>query len=506
MKALAGSLLAAVIATTAFAPIVGANGNYSHVWIANDALTYLPAGEVKDALADPHLVNIVKNGAYFPDGGYAVNDGYGELSHWEPLQSAYLEWIRATYAPPWSAEALEHIAFLFGMAAHGMADQLYDGIYLERHEAFDPPGCGDDAVGGVDGLTDACFAADMGPLVKPTPWVPAEALAPLYLPLGHEVTAQKIKQGHNLVPFAIVKANADGANPDTIAGYLAACPWACGHQDDPAAPGSPVTNGPAVAAYWQVLWGRLHGHQVFDEPLLGAFFTGGQPWSYPTDAGSPDAWVSFALPRGLEPSTVTDDTVRVTRDDDGSVHATHAKVYYGYSSHLVNVRPEVDWAAEASYTVTIAPPITSWDGAVLSVTHTVLFATFPNPNPPEPEPEAVEVAEALPEPVEPAPESSEPAPEATEVPPEVVEPPPDVAEPAPELVEAMPDAPPAADVSSADAPAADVPAADAAPADGSSDGGGGCDLAGTRASRSVSLVLMLSALLGLIAARAVRRA
>jgi hypothetical protein len=80
---------------------VFANGNFSHLWVATDALNYLEQGELKDLLTQDDLGDVLRNGAMFPDGGYAVGDGYGEMAHWEPFQTAYLEWIRATYQPPW---------------------------------------------------------------------------------------------------------------------------------------------------------------------------------------------------------------------------------------------------------------------------------------------------------------------------------------------------------------------------------------------------------------------
>jgi len=467
-----------------------ANGNYSHVWVATDALTYLPAGELRDLFQDEHLVNIVRNGAMYPDGGYAMNDGYGEISHWEPFHLAYLDWIRTTYAAPWSDEALEHVAFLFGMVAHGLTDQLYDGMYLERSEVFDQGGC-DATPYGTDGSTDACFAATQGPLEKPVAWVPADVLAPLYETQGHIVSAQTLKQGHNLVFFAIVHANVEGANPEIIADYMAKCPWACGHQNDPASPGSPVTNGPAIAAYWQGLWARLNGDEGFGQPLLDTYMTGGTSWEVPRDASSPDSWVSFAMPRGLEPSTVTPATVVVTRDADGSVHPVTVNVYYGESSHLVNVKPQEDWAEDSSYTVTVSPPIASWDGAVMEAPRSFTFSTLPAPAQPEPEPvEVVEVSEVVE-----AVDGSEPTPEVIEA----VEPPPDV----PVVADVRSDV--TSDGTPDTIPAADVVADTASPDEGG--GGGGCALPRRAGDSSAAAWVLLLVTMGLIAVnrRGVRR-
>ena len=396
------SVLAVVLLWTA---IAHANGNYSHVWVATDSLQYLPDGDLKDLLQRGDHVRILRNGAMYPDGGYAVNDGYGEISHWEPFQRSYLDWIRTTYAPPWSPEAEEHIAFLMGMATHGMSDQLYDSMYLSRHQHFDENG--DSATSlGVDAATDVCFAATQGQLEKPEAWVPAEVLAPLYeTSQGHQVDAKTIEQGHNLVFFAIVHANVEAADPAIVADYMEIYPWGCGHQNDLGAPGSPPTHGPAVASYWQVLWDRLHGDEAFDKPLLATYFTGGTPWDQPVDASTPDSWVSFVMPQGLDPATFSTDNVAVA-NEAGDAHPIKLHVYYGHNSHVVNVKPQEDWAADTRYTVAVSPPLTAWDGRAYEGSASFFFATMPEPavaetgevgEPGVPEPSASDVVSSDPE-------------------------------------------------------------------------------------------------------------
>lgn len=371
-------------------PISGALacGNYSHVWIAGDAIGYLEDGDLKLLLSDEGLVEKMRNGAMFPDGGYAVGDGYGETSHWEPFHLTYLKWIREQFAPPWSDEAAGHIAFLLGMAAHGIGDQLYDGMYLERHKYYDEHGS-EATLFGVDGATDTCFAATQGYMEPPVNWLPAQELAPLYEKHnGHKVTPETLEKGHELVVVAIMYANSSHDNPNVLGEYMELYPWACGNQDNPSAPGSPVTIGPAVSAYWEVLWGMLKdGGEGFDQPLAATYFTGATPYEQPRNAGTPDSWVSFVMPRGLDASTVSADSVVVTAEG-GDVHPVKLHVYYGYNSHLVNIKPLEDWADDTEYTVTVSPPIKTWDGALLQQSGSFTFATFS-----EPVVEAVEVTE-----------------------------------------------------------------------------------------------------------------
>ncbi len=359
-----------------------ANGNYSHLWAALDGLNYLPPGELRDLLTQPELKQMLQNGANFPDGGYAVGDGYGEISHWEPLHLAYLEWIRATYQPPWSAEATQHIAFLMGMVAHGMSDQLYDGMFLERHKYYDPF-IGDVPMLGLDGATDSCFAAIQGPIEVPKTWVPADVMAPFYLETdGHTVLPKTIETGQKLVAAAIMISNDAVTHPDKVVEYTTMYPYACQQQNNIEIPGTIPTHGAVIARFWAVMWDRLHGKEAWDQPLLGTFFTTSQPWAQTLDSANPDSWVSFAMPFGLDPSTVNNTTV-VVKDSQGNLHPVQVKVYYGWNSHLVNLMPQQDWAADTDYTVTVSGEIKSWDGHLLTTTHTFDFSTKPAPEQPE---------------------------------------------------------------------------------------------------------------------------
>src|SRR5262245_9807785 len=109
-----------------------ANGQSTHLWITHDALDHLPEGALREFLTRPELRKMLDNGTMFPDGGYPQNDPYAEIAHWEPFQGAYFDWILTEHDPPYVDEGAENLAFLFGMASHGMADQVFDSLYGER--------------------------------------------------------------------------------------------------------------------------------------------------------------------------------------------------------------------------------------------------------------------------------------------------------------------------------------------------------------------------------------
>ncbi len=337
--------------------LASANGNVSHLQVTLWARDALPDGELRELLTRPDVDLMLQNGANFPDGGYAVNDGYGEIAHWEPFQSAYLDWIRDNYEPPWSDEAAQHIAFLMGMASHGMSDQTYDCTYLSRAWTYDEGSPGSTI--GMDGSTDVAFAAEAGPLEAPELWVPDENMAGLMLDqAGHEVDAGTIRDGQALVAFSIYYVSEASQDPDEVALHHEAYPWACAHQMDEDVPGNPPATVPVVAAYWDRLWLRLHGEDPLAEPLLAAF-PDGTSGVLQADPTSPEAMVSFVVARGLNTDTVGPGAITVVDDSGDEVPVD---VDFCYGSHVVNLRPVEGWTEGGSHTVTVGPGVHTWDG------------------------------------------------------------------------------------------------------------------------------------------------
>src|SRR5689334_4321102 len=101
--------------------VAHANGNNTHAWISQHAVEHLPDGDLKELLSRPELQQALINGSVFPDGGYVIDDGYGEIAHWEPFVQAYVEWMQEEVPHPYNhGDAALYTAFLMGIASHGM--------------------------------------------------------------------------------------------------------------------------------------------------------------------------------------------------------------------------------------------------------------------------------------------------------------------------------------------------------------------------------------------------
>ena len=119
-------LIAALLLAPSFA---SANGNVSHQWVTQAAAEQTPAeGSLRDLVGDEALREILHTGTMYPDWGYTPGASTeereaGESSHWEPVQDGYRQWIMENYAPPWSDEARQHLAFYLGLSSHGMVQR-----------------------------------------------------------------------------------------------------------------------------------------------------------------------------------------------------------------------------------------------------------------------------------------------------------------------------------------------------------------------------------------------
>ncbi|RME22841.1 MAG: hypothetical protein D6798_14845 [Deltaproteobacteria bacterium] len=335
-----------------------ANGQSTHIWITQHALEHLPDGELKELLTDPALEPMLINGAMFPDGGYPLDDPYAEIAHWEPFQDRYRDWIAAHYSPPYTDEGAQHVAFLMGMASHGMADQVFDALYYPRGQQHDP----DSDFGGFesfDTATDVVWMSIAGPVELPEDQVPTDTLVQLYAEHGHEVSADTLATGQSLLRIAVEWVGNMAALPEQVDYYAGLFPWMNSHLDDPTVSGNPPCEGEVVAAYWQSVWARLHGDLALDPEIIAIFPRSG--YGLDTDHTRVESRISVAFAQAIVQESLPDPPVVVT-DEDGNAVAVDTWLYYGDNSHVLHIQPVDDWRPDTTYTVHIVDGIRTIDG------------------------------------------------------------------------------------------------------------------------------------------------
>lgn len=368
----------AVFAVSSAASARGAagNGNHSHIWITQQAVDYLPEGALRDLLSDPEYQVMLLNGAMFPDGGYVIDDDYGEMAHWQPFQSAYRRWITRTFEKPYTyGEAAEHTAFLFGMASHGMGDQVYDSQFMEIARVYDADGWADGLLDSFDTATDVMLVADTMLLLDFEPWVPAETISQIFADdLGYTIDPGALHSGQDLLHRLVLSYVRDtGLNdPDRVAEYRAQYPWASANMMDPYVQGTPPCEALTVAAFWQSMWFLMHEEQGPD--LIIATVPGAGGSGHPTDSSLVESQLIVAFGEGMDATTVNGSTVTVT-DAGGNEHDVRMRFHYGDETNVLRIEPMADWAADTEYTVTLAPGIAASSGTELGAAFSYSFTT-----------------------------------------------------------------------------------------------------------------------------------
>lgn len=348
-----------------------ANGQTTHVWITLQAVDRLEPGPVFDLLGRSDMRDPLVNGAMFPDGGYAVGDGYGEMAHWEPFQQAYLAWIRDTFDPPYDAgDAAGHVAFLMGMGSHGMADEVFDSLFMERSRIYDPA-WNDPEIASLDTASDVLLASQVGGVSPAESWLPAEILSGIFRDdLAYEVSAETLENGQDLLYIALGVVDALAVNTERLATFGAGYPWTTDNLLNESTPGSPLHEATVVARYWEDLWLRLHS-----EPSVGPvldFVPGNQTYAHPRDATTVEARLALNFARGVQ-----DDSLGALRveDADGDLIPMDVGTFYGDRSHAVLLRPAEDWMEDSAYTVFVGDGLMDHDGAVFEGEWSATFHT-----------------------------------------------------------------------------------------------------------------------------------
>jgi len=361
-----------------------ANGQSTHVWISYEALTLLPDGPLADLLRRPELEPALVNGTMFPDWGYASGDrDHGEASHWEPFQQTYLRWIQDTFDAPYSSpDAAPHVAFLFGMASHGMADEHFDSLFMERSRCYDD-GWSQDDVASLDTASDVLFMHQVGGIPQPEPFLPTDALTAVYAQAmpTQPLDVDGMEWGNQLLHVAVGTVDVLRDNPERVELFTSLYPWSAERFLDPDTPGSPPTEAVAVMEYWLALWERLQGTATFDDPVALMTPAPGS-FGYALTSDKPEGRLHLAFAHGVRADTLA--TVSVSTAD-GTPVPVDVDHFYGDLSHAVLARPLDDWAPDTDYVLTIAPGLTDTDGLT---TTTPWSATFSTREPPTPAPPA----------------------------------------------------------------------------------------------------------------------
>jgi hypothetical protein len=351
-------------------------GQSTHIWTslhARDA--HLPPGPLRDLMMRADLEPMIVHGTMFPDGGYSPfnRHPYGEASHWAPFHDRYLAHIQATWADVDSEEAAPHVAFLMGLMAHGIGDEFYDAAYMERSKHIDAWSSGD-----FDTATDVVMMAEQEPVPKPETWAPFELFPSLFDDIGIDVDAGTLRGGQAALVAAVGIVEHGSQQPDIVQGHRDTFPWGTSHLSDPTVPGSASCIGEVIAQHWAITWARLHDD--FDpatDPVMASVPAAG---AYEVEARADDPTTMLHLITSLAIGPGDPASFVRLEGPDGEVPVS-VRLFYGNTSHVLNVTPLEDLADDSDYVLHLDEGVPTWDEALVHGAAEIPFSTGPAPDP-----------------------------------------------------------------------------------------------------------------------------
>jgi hypothetical protein len=359
-----------------FAPHAAlANGSQCHVWIAQRALAQTQG---IDWAQQAGLRDVIANAAIFPDGGYAIQHGYGEIAHWEPFLTRYIANLRGNTNQRGNKAGLTGVdldrakAFVLGLGAHGMADQVFDASFMKKARVKDAKGWASGLFNSLDSMSDVMLVAQDGPVAPIAPWWPKNEIMAVYAELGVEVSATQIDDGQGAMANVVLQYGAEVAkSAKSVKAADDRYPWSSAHLLDATEPGSLPCEAFFVARYMEALGARLANA---DTPLtmLGSIPRAGSD-RHPTDHTRVDSQIVLVFSHGIDRDKVAKHAVTLS---DIAANPIAVELHW-WSSHgnLLRVVPTKSLQPLTQYTVAIKE-LTSIDGAKLTAPLTFTFRTL----------------------------------------------------------------------------------------------------------------------------------
>jgi hypothetical protein len=358
----------AALATTFGAARASATGMQGHMYMAQCAAEQAEEPRLR-AVFDAHAEDLA-NGTFFPDSGYTSDDhDQGEIPHWEQYIEGYVELIRERYPAPYdSPEARKHVAFLMGMAAHGITDSTFDSLLFERAEQVDP---GDP--NSFDMAMDIFLVHD-----RPRYYVPALAFD---ANVHADIFNTKIL--HPVTPAAIEKAMSTAWSGISVVAkylYLGAddwgkkFPWARASLLDARTPGGYPFGARVTGGYYRELLRRLDGDTSADNVVIGSYPDDSTPL-VTLDNTRPDGKIVLFFGEGIDRASLDDNSV-VVADEAGNVVPTTLATYRGDKwANVVRVTAQAGWAPATKYTATLRNTVKTLHGVAPTKDIVLSFTT-----------------------------------------------------------------------------------------------------------------------------------
>lgn len=365
------SLVSLFVALALLAPSAPAraNGITAHAHMSDLAVEELPPGALRDLLSDPDVRQALRSGSVFPDSGYAADDAYGEMAHWEPFTDAYLRWIIEQHPPPWTElEDRRRVAFLLGAMSHGLADQVFDSLFMHKTVQYD--GSSDD----LDTACEAFLVIEHSPGISPLEvFLPGAEVQEVFATrLGYDTPVDTYERGMRIVRTGIAAIPILADSQYEM--YWSQIPWTASHYyEGTSEPGSLQHVAMFIARYWQVVWERLQGTDALERSFLGSWPEEGGT-NFDVDHTRAEARAMLVFGHAIDSASFSSETITL-RAEDGTLVPSHARFQWNDIANAVLVIPDADLAYDTDYTAEVGTGVTTMDGRNLPVAASVTFHT-----------------------------------------------------------------------------------------------------------------------------------
>ncbi len=359
---------AATVAGLVCAPRpASATGMQGHIFMAECGSERSADPRVR-ALVAANAGSLV-NGAFFPDSGYTAADhDQGEIPHWEAYLDAYVKLVRERYPTPLGdPKAAPHVAFILGIAAHGITDSTFDTLLYARAEEVDRAPMDD-----FDMSMDIFLVGDRSRYLIPELTFDPDTLSVVFDRVSHEVPAANISRAMGTARSGI--AGVTNFLYKSANSYGRAYPWARAHFLDARTPGGYPFGAKVVGRYYEELFRRLEGNVSAGRILIGSY----PDPEYPLvtlDPARADGRVVLFFGHGLDRASIGDRTV-VLKDATGATVPAKIAIFRGDRwPNVITVTPSSRWQAGAKYTVTLTRELVTLNRTSPSADIQIAFTT-----------------------------------------------------------------------------------------------------------------------------------
>ncbi|MFW7379591.1 MAG: zinc dependent phospholipase C family protein [Oligoflexus sp.] len=242
-----------------------ASGMTLHIWKSDMAV---------ELLSDPGLQNFMqsqraayRNGAVFPDTGYAINHAYGEYSHWHDFLNSYYSIIDRRCPTLESQDCQQLFAHFLGSLAHTIADINFDRHFVTSAAQIDYQGSIDTSQSWLDtGLDFLAVFEHKRAFQIPKFQVPVQALLEAFDEGGElSVSRLDLLKGSSVLGLGLIFEPVGASF--TYFYYKNNMPWAAANYLH--ARGGVVDSAERIARAWELVWQAFQ--QGRRDPLFATY-------------------------------------------------------------------------------------------------------------------------------------------------------------------------------------------------------------------------------------------